>query len=457
MHEVPLDPTALPPRSATSFAARRRSFMAAWLEPWHHPNFRWVFLTRASVIMGLTLFLTFIEYYFASVAHIPNFVQETAALALLALLGAATTALILGFLSDRIGRVWLVCGATACMALAALSFVVLPNIPLWPLGLLFGFGYGAYTSVDWALAVDVLPSRESAGKDMGIWQIASNLPAILAPLAGSAAIALASLTGNTAVGYRAVFALAVLCLVSGAVFILKVRDDIASRERQVTSARLPGPRVARHTVAPGWRLATGTGAGKAHGFLRFWPIWNRVMLLTFPTKRIPGASADIFRIHMRRYPGASIELPDGTRIARGDGIGELHLNNPLVVATILHRSFSVDLLRMPRSDLRALARWLADSTNAPELRALYGVSLLGPIGARLGFTLRPRRLTIHHRLERFFMMGLLALYHPRGLSRLTEGTTYRTYPVEVWMSRDELLRLYGEANGVYGREPDARV
>jgi MFS family permease len=366
----------------------------------------------------------------------------------------------LGFLSDRIGRVWLVCGATACMALAALSFVILPSFPLWPLGLLFGLGYGAYTSVDWALAVDVLPSRESVGKDMGIWQIASNLPTILAPLAGGAAIALASFSGDTAVGYRAVFALAVLCLACGAVFILKVRDEIAVRERQAVAApasrasRVPRvPRVPRHGIAPGWRLAAGTGAGRAHGFLRFWPVWSRIMQLTFPTKPIPGATADIFRMHRRRYSGAAMELPDGTRIAAGDGVGELHLNNALIVSIILHRSFSPGLLRMPRSDLRALARWLADPANAPELRALYGVTLLGPIGARLGFTLRPRRLTIHHRLERFFMMGLLALYHPHGLTRLTEGTTYHTYPVETWMSRTELIRRYGE-NGAASRESE---
>lgn len=227
VRETPLDSASLARRQASGGAWHRR-FSADWLAPWQNRNFTWVFLTRASVMLGLSLFMTFIEYYFANVAQSSNFVNQTAALAILALAGAAGSALALGIVSDhlRLGRVPLVCIATGCMALAAAGFLVLPvGTPLWPLGLLFGVGYGAYSSVDWALAVDVLPVTQNAGKDMGIWSAATTFPAILAPLAGAVILHLSGQAHQTAFGYQLVFLLAVLCMLAGAAFIFAVRNE----------------------------------------------------------------------------------------------------------------------------------------------------------------------------------------------------------------------------------------
>ena len=95
------------------------------------------------------------------------------------------------------------------------------------MGVLFGVGLGAYFSVDWALAVDVLPSSDNVGKDMGIWSIATTLPAIIAPFVGAVVLNLFGSLGHTQLGYRVVFCLAVATLLLGAVCVLAVRDQLA--------------------------------------------------------------------------------------------------------------------------------------------------------------------------------------------------------------------------------------
>jgi hypothetical protein len=90
-------------------------------------------------------------------------------------------------------------------------------------GLLFGVGYGSFTSVDWALAVDAMPLRSTVGKDFAIWGSSTYVSAFLAPAMGSLIIYLVALHAATALGYRLVFSLATVFLFAGALLVLKIR------------------------------------------------------------------------------------------------------------------------------------------------------------------------------------------------------------------------------------------
>jgi MFS family permease len=202
-------------------------FLKNWIEPWRTYNFRMVFLTRASLMLGLALFMTYIEYYFARVQHIANFVLVTGIVAMLALGGAVVSGLVSGILSDRFKRrAPLVGMATLCMSLTSMAFVIFPeNLMtwIWLLGVMFGLGYGAYTSVNWALSIDVLPSLEKAGKDLGVWNASTTLPTIIAPLLGGVIINVAAGAGQTALGYRLVFGVAGLFFLLAAVGVMFVK------------------------------------------------------------------------------------------------------------------------------------------------------------------------------------------------------------------------------------------
>src|SRR5439155_6648773 len=98
----------------------------------------------------------------------------------------------------------------------------------------FGLGYGAYYSVDWALGCDVLPHKENAAKDMGIWHISMVLPQSIAlPIAGAVLghfghtmtpDADGQLVAHyTAAGYTAIFCMSAFFLLLGALLLRNVR------------------------------------------------------------------------------------------------------------------------------------------------------------------------------------------------------------------------------------------
>jgi MFS family permease len=118
------------------------------------------------------------------------------------------------------------------LALApSLPVVVGVAIPL-------GIGWGAYYSVDWALACNLLPA-DRAGGLMAIWNIGSAGPQVLAPLIGGLFVDhLGAGSGDLGFAYRAVFALVAVYLVLGGAMLAFVREPL----RDVTEGMADGPR-----------------------------------------------------------------------------------------------------------------------------------------------------------------------------------------------------------------------
>jgi MFS family permease len=165
-----------------------------WINPIKHPDFGWTLLGRILVnlgnALGTTLLLYFLQYGLglSSSAAISGLLFLTVVYLLFFVLAA----LILGRISDRIGRrkifVYIAAYIQAAAALI-LAFVPVFGVAIVAAGLL-GLGYGCYMAVDQALATQVLPDAHSRGKDLGIMNIATAVPQAVGPLLGALVVLL---------------------------------------------------------------------------------------------------------------------------------------------------------------------------------------------------------------------------------------------------------------------------
>lgn len=204
-----------------------------WIDPKKYPDFAWVWITRFLVMMGFYAIQPFIKYYLVDVVGIPATDVDTVAPKLLGviLIVSSFTGYFGGKLSDKVGRKKVVFLSNALITVVAPLFVFCHKIEYALLvGALFGFGYGAYISVDYALGTDVLPEGSGGGKEMAVWHVAMTLPqTIMAPIAGFL-IALPGKTGvgesvkYTVTGYTYIFVVCSICFAVGAILLKNVKS-----------------------------------------------------------------------------------------------------------------------------------------------------------------------------------------------------------------------------------------
>ncbi|TXK20034.1 MFS transporter [Homoserinibacter sp. GY 40078] len=213
--EIPITKQERPP--ATVGALLR----GMWISPSKHPDFAWTLASRVLVNTGNALGTGLLLYYLAFGLEIGIEDAEDALLPLIVvyLIGVVISALVVGYLSDRLARrkIFVIWGSLA-QAIAAFVLVFVTSYEAtFVAGGLLGLGYGAFLAVDQALATQVLPDPHDRGKDLGIMNIAFQVPQALAPLLGAWVVASLG-------GFRGLFMLAALAATLGALVVSLVRD-----------------------------------------------------------------------------------------------------------------------------------------------------------------------------------------------------------------------------------------
>ncbi|MEO7123030.1 MAG: MFS transporter [Lacisediminihabitans sp.] len=169
--------------STWSWGAFARGF---WISPRKHPDFAWAFGGRFFMVLGYQGVQNYQFYILTDYLHLdPGHAGAIAGtLAICSLITVVLGTLAFGRISDKLHRRKVfVFGASIVMGLGVLIPVLFPTVPAMIVSsLVVGLGYGAYSAVDFALMVDVLPSQGSIGKDLGVLNVASNVPQAITPL-----------------------------------------------------------------------------------------------------------------------------------------------------------------------------------------------------------------------------------------------------------------------------------
>ncbi len=190
----------------------------AHISDWH--DFTVVFVARLFLAFGLSLLMTFILYFFRDVLNVGDPKVATGLVAAAALVGSIASALYLGWLSDRVPRKLVVAACGVPMTLAAGGFALVPEARwMYAFAVLFGIGFGGVLSTGWALAIDSVPKLRDVARDLGVWGIAQNFPAVIAPLYGGW---LLSVHGGSMDGYRWLFFSAAGSFAIGSLSVLAV-------------------------------------------------------------------------------------------------------------------------------------------------------------------------------------------------------------------------------------------
>ncbi len=216
-----------------------KGFLQGWIDPWKNRDFCWVWFTRFLNALGFYLVQPYLKFYLADVIKSfslfgirigdPNNVNEAASKAALIIALAISLTGALGALwamkfSDQLGRKKTIYISGTIMAVVLVPFALVRSFDaIFWLAVFFGFGYGAYLSADWALASDVMPSKDDNGKDMGVWSSSVTSVQIIAGGMGSVITMLNNQVAGR--GYVVSILTAAVAFMAGTVLVRQVKGS----------------------------------------------------------------------------------------------------------------------------------------------------------------------------------------------------------------------------------------
>lgn len=201
----------------------RELALTFWRNPVKFPDFGLAWGGRFTIILASYMFTTFRLLYMENHLGLEpgDAVGAVATGVTIYTVTSMVASLLAGWLSDVLGRRKILVAASILIFGVATYLLLHADTvtAFYVVEAIMGLAYGAYIAVDLALVLEVLPDREQAGKDMGVFNIANALPQSLAPAFGG--FLLATLGGGT--DFTALLVAALAIAVLGAAMTMFIR------------------------------------------------------------------------------------------------------------------------------------------------------------------------------------------------------------------------------------------
>lgn len=209
-------PMVVEPFSWKQFAA------GFWIKPKENPDFAWAFAARFFFILGYFVIAAYNLYILTDYIHL-SLADAAIKAGLLSVVGLVPTMIsiiLAGFWSDKLGRRKIfIYGATVVMVIGLAMPLLMPNLTgMLIMSIFNGFGFGLYMACDTALMTEVLPGGgTAAGKDLGILNVATNIPQAMSP-------AIAGLIISVLGGYPMLFVFGMVSVVIAALVLIPIKS-----------------------------------------------------------------------------------------------------------------------------------------------------------------------------------------------------------------------------------------
>jgi hypothetical protein len=150
-------------------------------------------------------------------------------------------------------------------------------------------------------------------------------------------------------------------------------------------------------------------------------------------KHIPNSKNNFMYINPYQYKRKTITLKDGTVIAKGDLVAEIHIDNSSIKR--LNTGYA-NLFKLLNGELKALKESY-DTEPYSGIKAIYGITVFYDIARRQGFTV----VEMDNKIVRFFgslWENILRLLFKNGNKKTRKKFIYSK---ECWLSKNQILEM----------------